>query len=462
MYTLNKEDFSRYIGGRHREALTIFNDLDTDYDGKVDIFEVFVVLTIWSGTNWEEKQELLFMVFDMMDKKFLKVDEVMLMGTLLVQTMNKFVKDKDLVVYGKHDSLQEFAKLAFSQGNDKLNLEDFKSFSNRIDVTPLQQLRGFIEDHAAKGQPPSVESRMRLQLSGLEKHVSKLFEHLGRLQEAQPDCEVCAEFARALGRKKRWEFVMQNLTTLELSLRQEAESMNTTLADLSSSLKEDEASKGLSSIVEPYRRFQQEQMVSQVEQLRQQSLTDFRKATELLRRIIEFTEPHEASPVADQGLSGMNAIREEEHEHLSDMSPAYVVESRNVLKQVYNEMLKEINPGGSFTRDTEGYQQLVEGAQKGSDGTSAKEATQMQANDAGAAEAMAAEPPSDIPTLIAIADFEPPATHQSQMLRLIIGDTITVSGQDGKGWWYGKKQDGTEGWFPPSYVQLKGAHRPSI
>jgi hypothetical protein len=86
----------------------------------------------------------------------------------------------------------------------------------------------------------------------------------------------------------------------------------------------------------------------------------------------------------------------------------------------------------------------------------------MQANDAGAAEAMAAEPPSDIPTLIAIADFEPPATHQSQMLQLIIGDTMTVSGQDGKGWWYGKKQDGTEGWFPPSYVQLKGAHRPSI
>merc|ERR1719271_1067107 len=118
--------------------------------------------------------------------------------------MSKFVKIPPQ--YGWRKNLEELATLAFPAGTDKLDVATFKKFSNRHDVEPFNQLRGFIEDHAAKGQAPSVESRMRLQLSGLEKHVSKLFEHLGRLQEAQPDCEVCAEFARALGRKKRWEF----------------------------------------------------------------------------------------------------------------------------------------------------------------------------------------------------------------------------------------------------------------
>merc|ERR1711939_839286 len=74
-YSLTKDDFTRYVGGRNREAITIFNNLDTDYDGKVDIFEVLSVLAIWSGTAWEEKEELLFALLDMMGKGFLKVDE---------------------------------------------------------------------------------------------------------------------------------------------------------------------------------------------------------------------------------------------------------------------------------------------------------------------------------------------------------------------------------------------------
>lgn len=65
---------------------------------------------------------------------------------------------------------------------------------------------------------------------------------------------------------------------------------------------------------------------------------------------------------------------------------------------------------------------------------------------------------SNEPSLVAIADFEPPPSHQTQMLKLYVGDAVTVIGQDGRGWWYGRKQNGKEGWFPPSYVQLKSAH----
>jgi len=459
VYTLNKDDFSRYIGGRNREANSIFNDLDTDYDGKIDIFEMLVVLAIWSGTSWDEKQELLFMFFDMMDKKFLKIDEVMLLGTILTQTMSKFVKIPS--DYGKLPYLKELAEMAFPAGTDKLDIETFKAFCN--DVEPFEHLRGFIEDQAAKGQAPSVESRIRLQISTLEKHVQKLFERLERFQLRLPDfVDAVIEYVSAWGRRKRWDFVMQNLRQLVLNLHQCAENMHTTLADLNTSLQEDEATQGLSSVIEPHRRFQQEQMVVEVGQMRHQSLADFREATELLRRLIEFTEPHEAASAAiggDQALSGMNAIREEELEQMVDMSPPRVVESRNAMKQVHSEMLSEINQGGAFSRDIDGLQQQVAALDQ--------EVADSKAPAADAASPTAkksvladggAQLSGQIPKLTAIANFDPPNSQQSKMLPLIVGDIITVIGQDGKGWWYGSKQNGTEGWFPPSYVQTKAAH----
>merc|ERR1719502_1860429 len=124
------------------------------------------------------------------------------------------------------------------------------------------------------------------------------------------------------------------------------------------------------------------------------------------------------------------------------------------MKQVHNEMLEEISAGGSFGRDTEGYNQLVEVAQQGAKAGDESPTAATAQRETGKAPELV----GDIPQLIAIADFEPPATHQTQMLSLVVGDVIDVIGQDGKGWWYGKKQNGTDGWFPPSYVQTKAAH----
>lgn len=323
---------------------------------------------------------------------------------------------------------------------------------------------------------------MRLQISTLEKHEKKLFEKLQRLQNKLPDfVEAVMEYVSAWGRRKRWDFVMQNLRQLIVNLHQCAENMHTTLADLSASLKEDEATQGLKSVLEPHRRFQQEQMVAEVEQMRQTSLADFREATDLLRRLIDFTEPHEAlnTTVGEQStMSGMGAIAEDEHEQMVDMSPPKVVESRSAMKQVHSEMLAEIGEGGAFSRDVDGFTALAdEGADQAAAAASTAalnaakaqaQALQAQAQapaqaqgTAGAdaehavADALAS---AEIPKLIAIANFDPPTSHQAQMLRLVVGDVITVIGQDGKGWWYGQKQNGTEGWFPPSYVQTKGAH----
>jgi len=295
---------------------------------------------------------------------------------------------------------------------------------------------------------------MRLQISTLEKHVEKLFERLERLQHRLPDfIDSCIEYVSAYGRRKRWDFVMQNLRQLVLNLHQCAENMHTSLVDLSTSLKEDEVNQGLTSIIEPHRRFKQEQIVLEVEQLRQQSLGDFREATDLLRRLIEFTEPHEAlnTSLTDQGdMSSMNVITEEEHEQMVDMSPPRVVESRKTMKQVHGEMLAETGEGGAFSRDTEGFQALIDQGSSDQQPALAISSTSSPDDITGG--------PDGIPTLVAIASFDPPETHQTQMLQLSVGDMVTVIGQDGKGWWYGKKQNGKEGWFPPSYVQTKGAH----
>jgi len=60
-----------------------------------------------------------------------------------------------------------------------------------------------------------------------------------------------------------------------------------------------------------------------------------------------------------------------------------------------------------------------------------------------------------LPVVVAFAEFDPPESTETQMLALRPGDEIVALGQDGQGWWYGRKTDGSEGWFPPLYVQLK-------
>jgi len=61
-----------------------------------------------------------------------------------------------------------------------------------------------------------------------------------------------------------------------------------------------------------------------------------------------------------------------------------------------------------------------------------------------------------MPIVVAFAAFDPPASNETQMLTLKVGDEIIATGRDEGGWWYGRKTaDSKEGWFPPSYVQAK-------
>eukprot|EP00397_Hematodinium_sp_SG-2012_P040456 GEMP01044333.1.p1 GENE.GEMP01044333.1~~GEMP01044333.1.p1 ORF type:complete len:398 (+),score=107.21 GEMP01044333.1:211-1404(+) len=55
-------------------------------------------------------------------------------------------------------------------------------------------------------------------------------------------------------------------------------------------------------------------------------------------------------------------------------------------------------------------------------------------------------------------DFSPVGAADMGMLTLRKGEHVVAIGQDGYGWWFGRKEEcGTEGWFPPAYVALAAA-----
>merc|ERR1712176_1331889 len=194
----------------------------------------------------------------------------------------------------------------------------------------------------------------RTQIAEVEKHASRLFERVERLQDRLPDfTDACIEYVSAWGRRKRWDFLMQIMRHLVLKLQQVSESMHCTLSDLEGSLGEDELSGGMATVIDPQKRFKQEQMIISLDLMQQESKTDFREATETLRRLIELTEPTEqvAGGVDDVG-GGMTAIQEDEAEGIIDMSPPRVVENRNLMKHVYGEMFADTEEGGFCFRGT--------------------------------------------------------------------------------------------------------------
>merc|ERR1712194_734650 len=109
-----------------------------------------------------------------------------------------------------------------------------------------------------------------------------------------------------------------------------------------------------SSVIDPQKRFKQEQMLLSLDLMRQESQTDFREATDLLRRLIELTEPNEMQVAAgaDEVGGAMSAIQEDENEAMIDMSPPRVVENRNLMKAVFQEMFADTEDGGFFSRPT--------------------------------------------------------------------------------------------------------------
>lgn len=476
IYCLTREEFARYFGGRSREAVTVFSDLDTDYDGKVDIFEVFCVVTVWSGIHWDEQVSAFFEVFDMMGKGFLKVDEVLLMITVLVQTVKKFIRiDSNITSI---PAMKDMARRAMPQNEAQLSLEEFVSWANGCEQ--LQKLRHFVQDRAPRSQAGTRTSRMRLDMGAFEGHAARLSARVALLQDVLPSfTDACFEYVSAWGRRKRWDFMMQNLRHLILKLQRLSESMHSLLGDLEASIHEDEVSGFMSAIVDPQKRFSQEQTLLNLELLRRETLEDFREAMNVLGRLIELTEPSDLEATMEADHTGVGGVPT-----ASGLSlvPATVAEQLATMKQVHGEMLSDMGANGFLhqqPRASDEQRPLALAASAASAGedrdlfvvSAGEDLNLLAAKGGGSPQAEPSPVPPSVldvpaggmarsnePTLVAIGDFDPPPSHETQMLKLCVGDEVTILGQDGRGWWYGRKQTGREGWFPPSYVQMKAAH----
>merc|ERR1712066_87378 len=136
--------------------------------------------------------------------------------------------------------------------------------------------------------------------------------------------------------------------------------------------------------------------------------------------------------------SEMAVIAEDEAEGVIDMSPPRVVENRNLMKQVHSEMLADTEEGGYFCRPTEKIdagdgssgavvavveRPVIRGDQHMQGLTAAESVVRKSAAIEGAPGVTSRElavPGDTSSTLVAIADFAPPPTHQAQMLKLYV------------------------------------------
>jgi len=467
LYSITREEFARYFGGRNREAITVFSDLDTDYDGKVDIFEVLCVITIWSGMEWDEKVNAFFELFDMMGKGFLKLDEVLLMVTVLVHTVKKFIRiDPNITTI---PAMKDLARQAMPPNEVKLSSEGFAKWAT--DCESLQKLRHFVQDRAPRCQADMRTSRMKLDMGAFDGHAARLSARVALLQDVLPSfADACFEYVSAWGRRKRWDFMMQNLRHLILKLQRLSESMHSLLGDLAASLHEDEVSGFMAVIVDPQKRFGQEQKLMNLEMLRQETLENFREATNVLGRLLELTEPSDLEVTMEVDHTLGNRVPTQEG--LQSLVPPTVAEHRAIMKQVHGDMEADMTSNGFLHQQPRasdeqprplalaasvadlGDVREIADAKRGGSPQADRSPHPLSILDVPAGGTIR----SNEPTLVAIGDFEPPRSHETQMLKLCVGDEVTILGQDGRGWWYGRKQTGKEGWFPPSYVQMKAAH----
>jgi len=445
---VNKDEFARYFGGRNRESISIFNDLDTDFDGKVDTFEVLVTLALWSNTPWDDKTELFFRIFDFNGKGMLRPDELLFFVSTVVRTLHKFVRLDPQ--YEDFSALKAAAKLAFEGNASKTEMtsENFRQWAST--APQMQELQAFLDDHVEKSVPESVESPMRKTMRMLEYKCQELTTQIEQLQEKLRTIES-EETDRDQNQQKRYDFMLQNLERLIVKLQRAAETQRHELAELTTSLNEDVLNGGLISLIEPRKRFRHEQMLMEIELIQTQCATDFREAADILGKLVELTyglEPaHRPSSMDPQRTSSLNArgagIRDRQSEQSGGGLRGSLEEDKEA--QARRERL--------ISRDSKkkNMKMKVEGA------IDTASVSQAEGQDDLSAEADGGIPgvSGDVPVVVAFADFDPPASHESQMLSLRTGDEIYATGQDGQGWWYGRKRDGTEGWFPPSYVQLK-------
>jgi Ca2+-binding EF-hand superfamily protein len=468
---LDKVRFMQVLGHKDSEMTRLFDDMDTDFDGKVDTFEALVTLILYSNCNWDDKQDFLFRLFDFNGKGVLRSKELLFLASTVVHVLQKFARLNPR--YEDFRALSEVTNVAFagstSTATAELGFDAFKIWFESCEFT--QDLKKFVDDNAAQHIPESMENPMRKKVRMLEYKAREMGTMLQQLREKVATIDGESP-EREPQQQRRYDSLRQNLEVHIAKLQKASETQHDELQELAATLNDEFQKSGLPGLVDPKKRIRHDQLITEIETIQAQSQNDYTSAVDLIGALIELTYGLEPAPAArastDAGrLSAQQGPGDSIGQPLSLAIPAVDDEEVTAMRQrLLNRDFKKkamkrkaestISGTSAPTPATHTY-----GASAGPGAAPPQMDAATAASQAAAAAPLITDADEEyqegeqLTVVVAFADFDPPPSHETAMLALKAGDDIIVTGRDDQGWWYGRKRDNTEGWFPPSYVQLK-------
>jgi Ca2+-binding EF-hand superfamily protein len=101
---------------------------DTNGDGKVDSQEFLCAMAFLSNSNLDEKAELLFDLYDFDGSKYISKDELVILMTNSLTSLNKMDKKKPPTLVEIENKVDEFFEKADTNRDNKITLKEFKTY----------------------------------------------------------------------------------------------------------------------------------------------------------------------------------------------------------------------------------------------------------------------------------------------------------------------------------------------
>lgn len=502
---VDRATFDEVVARRNPEARKIFESLDADADGRVDVFEILLTLTLWCCASWEEKSGLLFRCFDMNQKGKLRFAEVAFMASTVVRVLDRFTvmpaQLRDM------QALTATVSEAFG-GAHKGELEE-QSFAKWFDDADVaKDLRQFVEAELTKEAPEAVEALVRERMRMLDYSVREFTQEVTELRAGAEELRKKRPVEQRQQQAK-WAELWQGLDKgLFQHLETATEALQSEMAELTASLTQQAEERGAAWLLEPQVREEHSRFIKEIGALERRAQAYLEEAKATLGQLLELvpdraadrpdtplvslpapTLPTEDAETMERRLRLLNQemrrrkmrlpvgssatgggfSANEGSEHFADVTiaPTDMIASSGSTydsgRQSEHQAVHAVTAtqsgvgatftGGSATASAAAATMTAGGSAAAKAGGAGGVAVEAAAVPAAPAEAAAQDAK---PIVVVFAAYDPPASEETPMLTLRPGDELLALGQDGAGWWYGKKvTDGTEGWFPPSYVQLK-------
>mmetsp|Transcript_119253 Transcript_119253/g.338125 ORF Transcript_119253/g.338125 Transcript_119253/m.338125 type:complete len:486 (-) Transcript_119253:104-1561(-) len=447
---VDRATFNEFVGGRNPGASRIFENLDADCDGKVDTFEVLLTLILWCCATWTEKLSLLFQCFDFNAKGALRFPEFLLMVATAARATERFA-----ALPPGFDTFAAFRDTASTAFNGRqageLSMEEFGGWFDDSGIA--QQLREFVDQHQGNDAPEVVEAQLRERIRMLEYHVQELAQEVAEIHGTAEDLRGNADEGE---HRTLWD----KLDSLLARLNSASESQKSELAELVASLNGEVENNGPAALVDPRTRSKHGQLIAEIEALERHSCGYLREARNVLAKLVELASddrdmmPEEPVVAPPPSYPPRPSTAGEDPEAAARRLRLLDRELRRRRgRQVVVASPSASAKHGGASRGLTSQAATLDAASGAS--TSGIAETTLPGMGTAAAQSDHDGGEDGMPVVVAFAAFEPPESEETQMLRMEPGDEIVVLGQDGQGWWYGRKSNGSEGWFPPAYVQLR-------